>query len=171
MECHGKSRRKLVEESSETRRRVVKHSLKSRRKLVEKSSKSCRDIAWRLRDLVGRPLDRSFSKWLQAGFGGPLGCSHLLTLAHFLGSTTPQALALDSAAFSGDAGFRDNGERIFKRSLVLDGFELVDPARLRVVSVLNDIHMRPKSRVQGLLDRLAFQREVRCRSDIGRSLS
>ena len=128
---------------------------------------SCRDIAWRLRDLVGRPLDRSFSKWLQAGFGGPLGCSHLLTLAHFLGSTTPQALALDSAAFSGDSGFRERGERIFKRSLVLDGFELVDPARLRVVSVLNDIHMRPKSRVQGLLDRLAFQREIRCRSDIG----
>lgn len=128
---------------------------------------SCRDIAWRIPELAGRPLDQGFSKWLQAGFGGALGCSHLLTLAHLLASTTMHALSLDADRFPGEDGHREEGERVFKRSLVLDGFELADPARLRVTAVLNDIHLRPKAAVRDFLDRLATQREIRFLADVG----
>ena len=115
---------------------------------------SCRDIAWRIPELAGRPLDASFSKWLSAGFGGPLGCSHLLALAHVLAATTPYALALDKDRFSGEDAEREDGERLFKRSLVLDGFEFSDSGRLQIIAQLNDVHTRPQRHLgicQGLL--------------------
>ena len=128
---------------------------------------SCRDIAWRIPELAGRPLDASFARWLQAGFGGPLGCSHLLALAHLLAAATSPALSLDSGLFPAGSAKRKEGERIFKRSLVLDGFEWMDSGRLRIMAVLNDIHTRPQKEVEDLQDRLAFQREIRFRADIG----
>ncbi|MEE3328556.1 MAG: DUF2889 domain-containing protein [Myxococcota bacterium] len=128
---------------------------------------SCRDIAWRIPELVGRPLDTAFAKWLQAGFGGPLGCSHLLALAHLLGSTTPQALSRDAELFPADEHARGEGERIFKRSLVLDGFELIETGRLQIMALLNDIYTRPQEEAHDLLDRLAFQRELRFWGEIG----
>ena len=127
---------------------------------------SCRDTAWRIPELAGRPLDASFSKWLSAGFGGPLGCSHLLALAHLLVATTPYALALDKSRFSGENVEREDGERLFKRSLVLDGFEFSDSGRLQIIAQLNDVHTRPQRQTKDLMDRLAFQRELRLRADI-----
>ncbi|MCH2184322.1 hypothetical protein MK280_00460, partial [Myxococcota bacterium] len=124
------------------------------------------DVAWRIPELAGRSLDASFSKWLSAGFGGPLGCSHLLALAHLLVATTPYALALDANHFPGENAEREDGERLFKRSLVLDGFEFSDQGRLRIVAQLNDVHTRPSRKTENLLDRLAFQSELRLRADV-----
>jgi len=127
---------------------------------------SCRDIAWRIPELAGRPLDASFSKWISAGFGGPLGCSHLLALAHLLAATTPYALALDKSRFSRENTEREDAERLFKRSLVLDGFEFSDSGRLQIIAQLNDVHTKPQRQTKNLLDRLAFQSELRLRADI-----
>lgn len=131
---------------------------------------SCRDSIHRLRDLAGERLDAAFSKRLSGAYGGALGCSHLLTLARLLAATVPQVLSLERAAHAarsapagGDAGptRREQGERLFKRCIVLDGFEL-DGGRFMDVAVqLGDVFSVPHARVERPLDRFARQHEVR----------
>lgn len=130
----------------------------------ETGGESCRDTAWRIPELAGRPIDASFAKWLSAGFGGPLGCSHLLALARLLISTVPQALSFDKEQSPGAS--RARGERIFKRTLVLDGFELAEGDVMQVVAQLTDIHTRPKVEAQGVLGRLACLRELRLLAEV-----
>ena len=117
---------------------------------------SCRDPAPALQALVGRPLDGDFLPALSACFGGPRGCTHLLTLARLLATAARRALALE-ADLAGPP--REPGERFFRRALTVDGFEL--PGReMELVVQLCDVHL-----VRGVpaapLDRLALQTEVR----------
>jgi hypothetical protein len=122
---------------------------------------SCRDSIGRLRGLAGERLDADFAKKLSGAYGGPLGCSHLLTLAHLLATTAPRAIAWEAAARSGMPARREDGERLFKRMLVLDGFELDDARRIDVAVQLSDFFTRPFALVDGPLDRFARQHEVR----------
>jgi len=126
----------------------------------EIGGESCRDPAPLLRALVGERFDDGFAKKLSLRFGGALGCTHLLTLAQLLASTVSRAmareLALDETARQG----RVVGERIFKRSLVLDGFDVGDGAEMQVVIQMSDLHTAPRSACRGLLDRLERQHEV-----------
>jgi hypothetical protein len=120
---------------------------------------SCRDIAHHLRDLAGERLDDGFAKKLSGVFGGPLGCSHLLTLAQLLASTLRAVLDLEAVVARHHV--RDPGERIFKRSLVLDGLEQDDGARMAITVQQNDVHTTPFSQVTSPLDRFRHQHEVR----------
>jgi len=122
---------------------------------------SCRDSIGRLRGLAGTRLDEAFSKTLAATYGGALGCSHLLTLAHLLAATVPKAIAWENAARAARPAVRERGERILKRSLVLDGFDLDDGAALDVAMQLNDVFTAPFSLVGSPLDRFGRQHEVR----------
>ena len=132
----------------------------------ETSGESCRDVAWRIPKLAGRPIDAAFGKWLSAGFGGPLGCSHLLTLARLLISTVPQALALETQQIATTGGLRDEGERLFKRTLVLDGFEYAEGNVMQVIAQLTDLHTRPRQQAEGPLGRLASLGELRLLADV-----
>jgi len=132
----------------------------------ETGGESCRDVAWRIPKLAGRPIDASFAKWLSSGFGGALGCSHLLALARLLISTVPQALALEKEQIATTGGKREEGERLFKRTLVLDGFEYGDGDVMQVIAQLTDIHTRPREQAQGLLGRLASLLELRLLADV-----
>src|SRR5947207_790976 len=58
---------------------------------------SCRDPIGRVVALAGATLDATFNRRLTGIIGGPLGCSHLLTLARLLGSTVAWALQCDRA--------------------------------------------------------------------------
>jgi hypothetical protein len=117
---------------------------------------SCRDPAPALQALVGRPLDDALLPALSACFGGPRGCTHLLTLARLLASAVRRALALE-AALAGPP--RREGERFFRRSLTVDGFEL--PGRAMQVAVqLGDVHL-VRGAPADSFDRLARQTEVR----------
>jgi hypothetical protein len=89
---------------------------------AETGGECCRDPAHRLQELVGLPLDRSFSKRLASRFGGPLGCSHLLTLFQLMASALPRALDLEEAL--GER--RPAGDRFFRRSAFVEGFEAAD---------------------------------------------
>jgi hypothetical protein len=122
---------------------------------------SCRDSIGRLRGLAGTRLDEAFSKTLAATYGGALGCSHLLTLAHLLAATVPKAIAWENDARALRPAVRERGERILKRSLVLDGFDLDGGARLDVAMQLNDVFTAPFSLVGRPLERFARQHEVR----------
>jgi hypothetical protein len=122
---------------------------------------SCRDPALRLRALAGARLDAAFAARLSAAYGGPRGCTHLLTLARLLASAVPRALDLE-AALGGAA--RRAGERIFARSLHLDGFAAEEGA-LAISVRLGDVHLAPAARSGGPardpFDELASQTEVR----------
>jgi hypothetical protein len=125
---------------------------------------SCRDPAGRLASLAGAPLDGDATRRLGDVYGGPLGCSHVLTLAQLLLSTARRALALEARRGGGPA--RPEGQRIFHRSLSIDG--IADDARLHLVFQLADVHCTAS--VPGPqtdpLDRLASRLEVRAQAEL-----
>ncbi len=121
----------------------------------------CRDPAPRLQALVGSALDATFAKRLAACFGGPLGCSHLLTLGQAVGGMLPRVLA-DEAR---DAKQRAPGERVAKQTLMLDGFEQAE-GRLAVAIQLSEFRLAPRASVSNPLDRLASAREIRVLGEV-----
>ena len=125
------------------------------------SGESCRDIAGSLQGVVGKPLDADFPRALSTCFGGPRGCSHLLTLVQFVGSTFSRALAWEKQFVGRDAGLRTEGERLFKRSILLDGLDFGDEPRMDLVVQLNDVHTLPSQRVVNPLDRFLRQQEIK----------
>jgi Protein of unknown function (DUF2889) len=126
---------------------------------------SCRDPAPRLQALVGERLDAGFVRRVASAFGGPLGCSHLLTLAQLMGASVPRFLATAPALREFEVG-----ERVAKRSLFLDGFERSDGG-LDVALQLSDFSTRPRRAVHGPLDRLASQHELRLLARIDAGVS
>jgi hypothetical protein len=127
----------------------------------------CRDPAPRLQALVGEKLDADFPRRLSTAFGGPRGCSHLLTLFQLMATALPKALDLEAtlAAESGIA--RKGGERIFHRAGFIDGHE-IDAARVGVGIQLADFLTAPAAAVASPLDRLALQSDARAYAVISR---
>jgi len=124
------------------------------------AGESCRDIAGSLKQLVGHTLDEKFPEVLSELFGGPRGCSHLLTAAQFMGSSIPQALAWEDELVGADEGSRQLGERLFKRSIFLDGLESETGRVMDIVVQSNDIHTLPAQQVTQPMDRFLRQHEV-----------
>jgi hypothetical protein len=118
----------------------------------------CRDPVSRLEALSGSALDDDFAKRLGAHFGGPRGCSHVLTLALCVGSTAGLALAAERAR-SG-APPRRPGERIFQRSLSIDGLAAPDGS-LELALQLADVHCAPAAADAEPFARLARHYELR----------
>ena len=127
----------------------------------------CRDPAPLLQKMVGEKIDSDFPKSLSRVFGGPLGCSHLLTLFQLMGSTLRRALELESVLAGQLDVQRQPGERIFRRAAFVDGFE-IDDALVGVGLQLADFLTRPKAAVKQPLERLARQEDVRCYAVIRR---
>jgi hypothetical protein len=120
----------------------------------------CRDPADRLQAMVGERLDGSFAKKLSSVFGGPRGCSHLLTLFQLMASALPRALDREAELRSATAAARTPGERIFWRSTFVDGSEAEDGA-IEIAVQLHDFHGRPVEGDVGPLERFALHDEVR----------
>jgi hypothetical protein len=118
---------------------------------------SCRDPIGRIQALVGAPLDRSFARRWLAEIGGPLGCSHILTLGQLLASTTSWALERDRAA---QPVPRRAGERVFRRDLVIDGSALPD-GDVELSLQLTDLHFAPSPPVARPIERLREELELR----------
>jgi len=118
---------------------------------------SCRDLIGRVDHLVGLSLTERYTQTLGAEIGGPRGCSHILTLAHLLGPTVLWGLAEDER-LHGTAQRRE-GERLFRRDVTIDGYEL-EPGRLLLTAQLNDLHCAPAPALARPMERLAAQREI-----------
>lgn len=116
----------------------------------------CRDPAPRLQQLVGTAFDADFPKRLGAVFGGPLGCSHLLTLGQALGAFVPRVLG-DGARAPGE---RAAGERVAKLTLAIDGFE-GEGGDLALALQAAEYQLAPQSRVRELGERIGVARELR----------
>ena len=121
----------------------------------------CRDPAPRLQELVGSAFDASFAKRLAALFGGPLGCSHLLTLGQALGALLPRVLG-DSAR---EPARRAPGECVAKQTLMLDGFERADGV-LEIAIQASEYRLAPRVGVEAMLDRLGVARELRVLGEV-----
>jgi len=119
----------------------------------------CRDPVARVEALDGSRLDRDFTRRLGAAIGGPRGCSHVLTLAQLVGSTVRQALALDRRGF-GAAAQRPDGQRVFERSLAIDGVA-GDVGPFELALQLADVHFAPTPDAAQPFERLAEHREWR----------
>jgi hypothetical protein len=127
----------------------------------------CRDPAWRLQELVGERLDAEFSARLSQVFGGPRGCSHLLTLFHLMATALPKALDLDRALTAELGVARTVGERVFRRSCFVDGCE-IDDSTVGVAIQLADFLDKPSAAVESPLDRLALQSDARAYAEVDR---
>jgi hypothetical protein len=124
------------------------------------AGESCRDPIGRLAGLAGERLDDAFVRKLGARFGGALGCSHLLTLGQLLAATLPGVLDREADAGFGTRLPREPGELVFRRTLVLDGFERGE-AEMALAIQLTDVHTAPSPGAQRPLERFAAQHEVR----------
>lgn len=128
------------------------------------AGESCRDPIDRIRALAGARLDDTFTRGVSAAVGGPRGCSHIMTLAHLLGSTAAWALARDREAH-GPVPARRAGERVFRRDLIIDGHEPA-PGRLQLAIQLTDLHFAPAPLVARTMDRFAGELEVRALAEV-----
>jgi hypothetical protein len=123
----------------------------------ESRGECCRDPAPRLQALVGECVDDGWSRRLAAAFGGPRGCSHLLTLAQLLGSAAPRVLDWESE--QGRLTRRARGERVFSRMLSIDGLE-PDEGHMALHLQLTDVHSEPARDAAGYMDRFGRQSET-----------
>lgn len=121
------------------------------------AGESCRDLAFRVEHLAGTALDGGWARALGAEIGGPRGCSHVLTLAQLLGPTAAWALDEDARLLA--APERPPGERIFRRDVTVDGYEL--SGDLYLTLQMNDLHFAPLAPGGAAGDRFAKQCEVR----------
>jgi hypothetical protein len=121
----------------------------------------CRDPAPRLQALVGSALDAGFAKRLASVFGGPLGCSHLLTLGQALGAFVPRALA-DPAL---GASARAPGERVAKQNLMIDGFERADGVLVLAIQA-SEYRLAPQREARDFVARAARVLELRALGEV-----
>jgi len=127
----------------------------------------CRDPVPRLVALVGERLDEGFTRRLARAFGGPLGCSHLLTLFQLIASTLPRAMALEDAREAREGTRTAPGTRFFRRSVYVDGEVLVD-GKIAVAIQLTDTHTRPPFPGNRGFERLVQSHEVKCFAGVER---
>jgi hypothetical protein len=119
---------------------------------------SCRDPAGNLQALVGLRFDAELPRELSRVFGGPRGCSHLLTLFHLVASALPGALDFEEELRAAHTARRP-GEKLFRRSVFVDGHQ-ADDGELHLAVQLSDFHDAPLDSVADRLDMLARQTEV-----------
>ena len=124
------------------------------------ANESCRDPIHRLKGMVGERLAGDNARRLREMFGGPLGCSHLLTLAQLVVSFLPGAIARAVHDVDARQPAREVGERIATRTLVIDGFERTG-GREEIAIQLTDLYTRPIGSMVGVLDRFGGQHELR----------
>lgn len=128
------------------------------------AGESCRDLVGRVDALAGTPLDGGWAKRLGVEIGGPRGCSHVLTLAQLVGPTVAWAIDQDER-LHGSSYARRTGERIFRRDVVIDGYE--DAGDLYLTLQANDLLLAPAAADAPASDRFAAQLELRAQCRLG----
>lgn len=128
----------------------------------------CRDPAPRLLDLTGERLDDDFPAKLSAKFGGPRGCSHLLTLFQLMASAVPHAAAIEHARAERDGTRHADGDRFFRRAVFVDGLRR-DDGRIDVSVAFSDSVTRPWAPEAHSLTRVERFHEVRIASTVDRT--
>lgn len=120
----------------------------------------CRDPASALQGVVGERIDPGFSKKLSLVFGGPRGCSHLLSLFFFMAAGVARGAELEREHSAARGSDRASGEVIFHRSLALDGV-LGSTGDVELSVEVGDYLLSPERLTRRPVDRLAYEHDVR----------
>lgn len=120
---------------------------------------SCRDPIDRVSALAGTFLDDGYTPRLSTAIGGNRGCSHVLTLAHLIGSTVPWAVNADRTRFGAAPG-RFAGERVFRRDVLLDGANTGE-GTVNLSVQLTDLYWAPSPPIAPPMQRFAAELEIR----------
>ncbi|MCP4036848.1 MAG: DUF2889 domain-containing protein [bacterium] len=131
----------------------------------------CGDPLPSLERLSGLPLDDQFIAELRRVFGGPRGCSHLLSLAQMVASSVPYGLDREACQPEGSRA-RRAGERVFHRAIEIDGYEL-EGDLLQVVVQATDLHFAAAPEIASPMDHFGAQAEVHISAtvDIARDMA
>ena len=124
------------------------------------ADEGCRDPIHLLQGMVGETLAAGNARRLSEIFGGPRGCSHLLTLGQLVVSFLPGTIARAARGGRAQQLAREAGERLAKRALVIDGFARADGDQ-EIAIQLTDVHTRPFATMVDMLDRFGAQHELR----------
>jgi len=127
---------------------------------AETGGECCRDPKDRLKALEGKELAPGFEKQVSEIFGGGLGCTHLLTLGQTLGRALPSALETEAQRLRAGGAARGDGERLFKRTVFIDGLEDAD-GNMQMCVQLADLHEAAHAEASEPMELLAKQEEVR----------
>lgn len=125
----------------------------------------CRDPASNLQALVGECIDLDFSRKLSATFGGPNGCSHLLALFFFMTAGVLAAADHERGQSRIGSADRNAGERLFQRSLSLDGL-LQEDGSVDLSMQVGDYHLSPERTTPDTLERLEHEHDIRIRARV-----
>lgn len=128
------------------------------------AGESCRDPVAEIEVLAGSAVDAGFGGRLHAAIGGARGCSHLLALARWLGASLSGAQRFEAARAEAAAA-RRIGERVFHRTLSLDGGEL-DASRVAVALQLTELQFAPAPALARPVERLARLSELRAEAEL-----
>lgn len=120
----------------------------------------CRDPKDTLLALKGQRLVPGFEREVSRLFGGPLGCSHLLTLGQTLGRALPSAIDHEHTLLDTSGVKRVVGERAFKRTVFIDGLASADKSEMQLALALCDLSTTPLAQAETTLERLDIQHEV-----------
>jgi hypothetical protein len=120
----------------------------------------CRDPASRLLELEGERIDAELAKRLSGVFGGPRGCSHLLTLFQAMSAGIGRAFELEDVLEEQQGALRAVGERLFQRAVFVDGYEAANRS-IELALQQSDFHTWPAALVRQPLERLAGEWDVR----------
>ena len=126
----------------------------------------CRDPKDLLLGLKGQRLVPGFEREVSRLFGGPLGCSHLLTLGQTIGRALPSAIEREHVLLDQCGTLRSPGERAFKRTVFIDGLCSADRSEMQLALALNDQSSAPFASVEVPLDRLDVQHEVHAHTTV-----
>ncbi|NND67677.1 MAG: DUF2889 domain-containing protein [Halioglobus sp.] len=119
---------------------------------------SCRDPVGILDSLVGTALDGDFRGKLSRAFGGPRGCSHLLSLFQFMARAIDRAVSCER--HYNPEPQRSPGEIVFQSSLFVDGYQT--PQRhFELALQLSDYLVRPEPEVDTALSRFQYDEGAR----------
>jgi hypothetical protein len=126
----------------------------------ETAGESCRDPIERLASATDVPLGAGLSDRLRERIGGPLGCSHLVTIALFMDAAVRAGLARCPAPT--DAG---TPRPLWRRDLVFDAHELA-AGRVAVAMRQSDLDWNDRGADTLAPERFALHHELVARVDV-----
>jgi len=130
----------------------------------ETEGESCRDPIARMQALAGTQLGEGLGGALREAVGGPLGCSHLVTLALFMHAAIRAGLSHQTTVHPARS-VPIAATPLFRRDLVFDAHEISD-GNVEVLVRLGDLHWNDAPPDALAPDRFASLHELAARVSV-----
>jgi hypothetical protein len=132
---------------------------------LETEGESCRDPIARIAGAAGTALGKGHTSAVRERIGGPLGCSHLVTLSLFMDAALRAGLARDRLRAPGRFERAHGGQTLFQRDLVFESGERGD-GRVDVLLRQNDLDWSDAAPGALAPERFAAHHELEARLEV-----